>query len=80
MAIALSSPPFGTTLERMHADGSTRNGQAVRSELDGDELPAVAARLEAEAAAAVASLRRQAALLHARVPTARTPRRPPEMG
>ncbi|MEU8139979.1 hypothetical protein [Streptodolium elevatio] len=80
MAIALSFRPFGTTLERMHADGSTRTGQAVPSALDGDELPAVAARLEAEAAAAVASLRRQAALLHVRVPTTRTTRRPPEAG
>ncbi|MGR6998664.1 hypothetical protein ACU686_12085 [Yinghuangia aomiensis] len=52
----------------MHAGDSTQHDQAAESKPSGDKLPAVATRLEAEAAAAVASLRRQAALLHARDP------------
>lgn len=95
VAVALSAPPPGTMVEGMHADGGTDKGHAVPpepareeaageepagEEPAGEELLAVAARLEAEAAAAVASLRRQAALLHARAPAARPMRRPPEAG
>ncbi|WTW92003.1 hypothetical protein OG216_00790 [Streptomycetaceae bacterium NBC_01309] len=66
----------------MQANKSTQHDQmvppALEPALEREELLAVAARLEAESATAVASLRRQAALLHARIQAAGTTRRAPE--
>ncbi|WTX01122.1 hypothetical protein OG216_47795 (plasmid) [Streptomycetaceae bacterium NBC_01309] len=61
----------------MHPDRQGQHSHGADPAQDGDELLAVAARLEAEAAAAVASLRRQAALLHARELAPAQTRRPP---